>query len=88
MHFLGFPPDSELVPGLVWRDVSQTPFITALWLPRAATVLEFCQAFPTDGPLADPASMAVVVDGIEYLSHDRFQTSSRCPVSPETYPPE
>ena len=25
------------------------------------------------GPLADPASMAVVVDGIEYSSHDRFR---------------
>ena len=73
LHFLGFPPDSDLVPGLVWRDVSQTPYITALWLPRAATVLEFCQAFPTDGSPADPASMAVVVDGIEYLSHDRFR---------------
>jgi len=73
LHFLGFPPDSELAPGLVWRDVSMTPFITALWLPRAATVLDFCQAMLTEGPSFDPAAMAVVADGIEYLSHDRFR---------------
>ena len=73
LHFLGFPPDRELTPGLVWRDVSQSPFVTALWLPRAATVLDFCQAISLESPPVDPASMAVVADGIEYLSHDRFR---------------
>ena len=73
LHFLGFPPDSELAPGLVWRAVGQTPFITAFWLPRAATVLDFCQTNLVEGSHVNPASMAVVADGVEYLSHDRFR---------------
>ena len=73
LHFLGFPPDSDLAPGLVWRDVNQAPLVTALWLPRATTVLDFCQALLVGGSSFDPISMAVVVDGIEYLSHDRFR---------------
>ena len=73
LHFLGFPPDSERAPGLVWRDNSQTPVIIALWLPRVATVLDFCQAMLIEDSSRDPATLAVVADGIEYLSHDRFR---------------
>ena len=73
LHFLGFPPDSDLSPGLVWRDVNRAPVLSALWLPRAATVSDFCQALVIEGSLLDHTSMAVVVDGIEYLSHDRFR---------------
>ena len=73
LHFLGFPPDSDLAPGLVWRDAHQEPSITALWLPRATTVQDFCDALLIEGTSINPATMAVVADGIEYLSHDRFR---------------
>ena len=74
LHFLGFPVDSDQVPGLVWCDVGLVaPLVTALWLPMVSTVEDFRQALELGDRIPESSTIAVQTDGLQYLPDDRFK---------------
>ena len=74
LHFLGFPVDSDQVPGLVWCDIGLVaPLVTALWLPLVSTVEDFRQALELGDRIPESSTIAVQTDGLQYLPDDRFK---------------